>query len=287
MRVLVVGAAGLLGHMVFRVLSERREWAVLGTCRTAEDRRYFASDLARALVVTPDLESEGALGDLFRGAAPDVVINCLGGRRSEPLDPAHSIRVYGLFPRLLAQHCRVHGARLIQVSSDGVFSGAKGNYSEDDIPDARDPYGIAKLLGEQTEMHAISLRTSMIGPDPKGQSGLLEWFLRASGPRSGYSRAVFSGLPTPEIGRIIRDFVIPRPGLFGVYHVAANPISKFDLLRIVAEQYGVDAELVENRSVVMDRSLDARRFRDATGYVPDAWPDLIRRMHDYRFGAPD
>jgi len=287
MRLLVVGAVGLLGHMVFRVLSERGDWQVSGTCRTADDKRYFADKLARELVVTPDLESEGALAELFRNTAPDVVINCLGGRRSEPLDLDRTIRIYGLFPRLVDLQCRIHGARLVHVSSDGVFSGSRGNYREDDVPDARDAYGIAKILGESTDPHAISLRTSMIGPDPKGQSGLLEWFLRGSGPRHGYSRAIFSGLPTPEIGRIIRDLVVPRPELSGVYHVAASPISKFDLLGIIAEQYGVDAELVENRGVVIDRSLDAGRFREATGYVPDSWPDLVRRMRDYKFGAPD
>jgi dTDP-4-dehydrorhamnose reductase len=202
----------------------------------------------------------------------------------EPLDLAASLAVYAVLPKKLALLCRIAGARLVHVSSDGVFSGARGRYSEDDIPDAKDIYGIAKLLGETGEPNALTLRTSMIGPELTPGSGLLDWFLAQEGSCRCYTRAIFSGLPTVEIGRLIRDFVVPRPELHGVYHVAAAPISKYDLLKLVASEYGRTVEIIADDSKAIDRSLNAERFNAATTYFPPPWPSLVRSMHSYRFG---
>jgi len=284
MRVLVLGATGLLGNTVYRVLAERSDLEVYGTCREERHRSFFAPELAERLVSGGDLRSNDALVRLFDSLAPDMIVNCVGGRRREPLDLAASLAVYAVLPRRLAIVCRTRGARLVQVSSDGVFSGTRGRYSEDDLPDAADVYGTAKLLGEVSESHAITLRTSVIGPELEPGSGLLDWFLAREGTCRCYTRAIFSGLPTVEIGRVIRDFVIPRPDLQGVYHVAAAPISKYDLLALVAEEYAKKVEIVADENVVIDRSLNGERFRAATGYVAPPWPALVRSMHSYRFG---
>jgi dTDP-4-dehydrorhamnose reductase len=284
MRVLVLGATGLLGNTVYRVLAQHRELDVYGTCRVEQDKGFFVAALAQRLLTSGDLQSNQCLSRLFESVRPDVVVNCLGARRMEPLALDASLAVYAVMPKRLAVLCRVGGARLVQVSSDGVFSGARGRYSEDDLPDATDIYGIAKLLGEISEPNAITLRTSMIGPELKPGSGLLEWFLARHESCRCYTRAIFSGLPTFEIGRVIRDFVIPRPQLHGVYHVAAAPISKYDLLCLVAKEYGKTVEIIADDSVVIDRSLNGERFNAATSYSPPPWPSLVQSMHSFRFG---
>jgi len=171
---------------------------------------------------------------------------------------------------------------MIQISSDGVFSGSRGLYSEDDSPDASDLYGISKILGEIREPHAITLRTSIIGHELQTKTGLLEWFLSQQRTCKCFNRSIFSGLPTVALAKIIRDFVIPKPELFGVYHVAAQAISKFDLLKLVAEIYGKTIELIPVDQPVCDRSLNPARFRAATGYVAPEWTELIRIMHAYK-----
>jgi dTDP-4-dehydrorhamnose reductase len=171
---------------------------------------------------------------------------------------------------------------MIHVSTDCVFSGKKGNYREDDFCDALDLYGKSKILGEVDYPHAITLRTSTIGPELQSSYGLLNWFLSQGGSCKGYSQAIFSGLPTVVFARIIRDIVIPHVELSGLYHVAASPINKFDLLGLIAKSYQKDIEIIQDDSFKIDRSLNSEKFRRATGYDSPTWPQLIKLMHEYK-----
>jgi dTDP-4-dehydrorhamnose reductase len=179
--------------------------------------------------------------------------------------------------------CRLGGARLIHISTDCVFSGSRGMYREDDFSDAYDLYGKSKYIGEvRDDAHAITLRTSIIGHELDSKVALVDWFLSQQGSAKGYRRAMFSGLPTVELARIIRDFVLPRPELRGLYHVAAEPIAKYDLLSLIAEQYGKQIEIKGDDAVIIDRSLDSTRFTLATGYRAPEWPALIALMRQAR-----
>jgi dTDP-4-dehydrorhamnose reductase len=171
---------------------------------------------------------------------------------------------------------------LLHVSTDCVFSGKKGMYTEADPSDSEDLYGRSKFLGEVDYPHAVTLRTSIIGHELGTSHGLLEWFLAQSSRVRGYTKAVFSGLPTVELALVMHDFVLETAGLRGVYHVSAAPISKYALLQEISRAYRRDIEVESDDRVVIDRSLDSTRFRAATGYVPPPWPDLVRRMQ--RFG---
>jgi dTDP-4-dehydrorhamnose reductase len=150
------------------------------------------------------------------------------------------------------------------------------------VPDAQDLYGRSKLIGEVSYSHAITLRTSIIGHELGRDHGLVGWFLSRQERVKGYTEAIFSGLPTCELTRVVRDFVIPHASLRGVYHVAAEPISKHDLLQIVNREYGKNLQIEPDDQVKINRSLDASRFREATGYVAPAWPDLIAQMREFR-----
>jgi dTDP-4-dehydrorhamnose reductase len=283
--ILVLGATGLLGNAVFRGLFKASGAHVIGTIRQEAARQLFAPEHAARLTVVGDIENPEQLARLFDAVAPDVVVNCIAVGRPAPADPIRSILVYSVLPQRLSHLCRLAGARLIQIGSDGVFSGLRGAYTEDDVPDANDVYGISKLLGEITEPHAITLRTSIIGHELQSSSGLLEWFLSQQGQCGCYTRAIFSGFPTIVLADLIRDVVIPRPDLHGVYHVATRPISKFDLLQLVAKRYGKTIELIPDDRASPDRSLVADRFERATGYVPPDWPTLVDLMYSDRFGS--
>ena len=286
MRVLVLGASGLLGHTIFRVLSETTEWSVVGAVRNPRMRAVFPPALAERIVVCGDLEDPAQLSATVTTASPEVVVNCLSVPKSEVREDnlRKLLSNLSVLPQRISHTCALVGARLIHFSSDGVFSGERGGYSEDDLPDATDVYGLAKYLGEVSHPHTISIRTSMIGHELQTANGLLEWFLSQDRKCTCFRRAIFSGLPTVELAGITRDFVIPRSDLSGVYHIAARAISKFDLMQLVADVYGKTIELVPDDRVVIDRSLNADRFRVATGYeVPD-WPELIRTMHADHIG---
>jgi dTDP-4-dehydrorhamnose reductase len=289
MKILVLGASGLLGHTVFRILGETSQWSVSGAVRDATTRELFPRALSERIVLCGDLQDQSELARTIAGVEPDVVINCLSVPKGELREDNLRGVISGLsvLPHRIALACAESGTRLVHFSSDGVFSGAKGDYSESDPPDSTDVYGIAKFLGEVRDPHAISIRTSMIGHELRSAHGLLEWFLSQQTSCSCFTRAVFSGLPTTELARIIRDVVLTKPELSGVYHVAARPISKFDLLQLVAEVYGKTIRMDPDDRVVIDRSLNADRFRTATGYEPPTWPELIETMHADHLRAKD
>lgn len=274
----------MLGHTMLRVLSGHRDLDVYGTIRQESARRFFPGMPADHLRSDVDVLDDHSLTGIFDALRPAVVINCVGLIKQLPdaKNPLNALSLNSLLPHRLAELCRAQHARLIHISTDCVFAGTKGNYSETDIPDANDLYGRSKLLGEVTEDGAVTLRTSIIGPELNGgRNGLVEWFLGEQKTVKGYRRAIFSGLPTVELAHVIRDCVLPRPALSGLYHVASAPISKYDLLGLIAKTYGKKIEIVADDSVVIDRSLNAARFAAATGYHAPAWPELIERMHSF------
>ena len=283
MKILVFGATGMLGNAVIRVLSEIDNWEVFGTIRSENVKKLFNLKIADRLVQCGDVTNYNDLVKIFNKVQPDIVINCISLSRSLRIksDPLLMIPVYALLPHQLAKLCGDSGARLIHMSTDCVFSGSKGGYTENDPTDAQDVYGITKLMGEVQYPHSISIRTSIIGHELQGGDGLVSWFLSQQKSCECYSSAIFSGFPTVVLAQIIRDIVIPRTDLNGVYHIASNPISKCDLLRLIAEVYGKKIKFITNDKVDINRSLSAERFQAITGYIPPDWPQLIKLMHSY------
>jgi dTDP-4-dehydrorhamnose reductase len=196
-------------------------------------------------------------------------------------DPLLALPINALLPHRLARMAALINARFVHISTDCVFSGKFGNYIESDFPDAEDLYGRSKFLGEVDYPHAITLRTSIIGHELMGSRSLVNWFLAQKGSVNGFKRAIFSGLPTVVIAKIIRDYVIPHPEIHGLYHVSAEPISKFDLLNLVANEYGKAIEIIPENLFVINRSLDSSRFRSVTGFKPEPWLELVRLMHKF------
>lgn len=284
MRVLVLGASGMLGNAMIRVLSEKTDWQIHGTVRSEGAKRFFRPDIAECLLAGVDVEQHDSLLQAFTRIRPDVVINCVGliKQLADAEDPLQAIPINALLPHRLARLCELAGARLVHMSTDCVFSGDKGGYRESDPSDAKDLYGRSKFLGEVAYPHAITLRTSIIGHELQSAHGLVGWFLSQQDRCNGYTKAIFSGLPTVALAQIIRDVVIPRADLSGVYHVAAQSISKCDLLKLIADVYGKKIEIVPSDRLVIDRSLNAARFQTETGYVAPEWPELIQLMHSYK-----
>ncbi len=283
MRVLILGASGMLGNAMLRILSQSEACEVRGTARSAGVLRHFEPSLAQRIVTGIDVENVDALTTLLADVRPSVVVNCIGlvKQLAQADDPLSALPINALLPHRLARLCGLVGARFVHISTDCVFNGRKGSYLESDPSDAEDLYGRSKYLGEVAYPHSITLRTSIIGHELSSAHGLVGWFLAQEGTVKGYRKAIFSGLPTVELSRIVRDVVLPQPELSGIYHVAAEPIAKYDLLQLVRDAYGKTIAIEPDDSVAIDRSLNAERFRKATGYVAAPWPELVARMRDF------
>ncbi len=284
MRVLVLGASGMLGNAVMRIFASDQKFDVFGTIRSPTWTRYFGETLQPNLIPHIDVERFEDLMAAVNLSRPDVIINCVGvvKQLSDASDPLAALPINSLLPHRLARLADVAGARLVHLSTDCVFSGAQGLYTEDDFPDAYDLYGRSKLIGEVDYANAVTLRTSIIGHELAGSRSLLNWFLAQEGEVKGFRKAIFSGLPTVEMARIIRDYVIPKPELRGVYHVSAEPIDKLALLELVAKAYRKSIAIIPSDDLVIDRSLNSNRFRTATGYRPAPWPELVAAMEQFR-----
>jgi dTDP-4-dehydrorhamnose reductase len=280
MRVMVLGANGMLGHKLIQTLSEHFD--VIGTVR--DDAKNFSQH--------PVLGSMELLGnvcadqfDSVRKAidfyGPDYVVNCIGIVKQLPSahDAIASITINALFPHQLAQYCRDSGTRVVHYSTDCIFSGNVGNYKEEDFPDATDLYGRTKYLGEVDYENCLTLRTSIIGRELGKSHSLIEWFIAQNGKCiKGYTKAIFSGLTTKVHGDILSQIFRQWPQLSGIYHLAAKPISKYALLSLVKEKYGLDITIEPDETVVCDRSLDGSKFFQKTGLAPPDWDRMIEDM---------
>jgi dTDP-4-dehydrorhamnose reductase len=283
-KVLILGGTGMLGHLLFRDLSAYLEYDVYATARSlAGLEKKFPENLLERFL--PDSVDAYYFDSVIRAVAsirPDVVINCIGIIKRLPgaSDSLTAITVNALLPHRISLISRTAGARVIHISTDCVFNGEKGMYTENDQSNAEDLYGRTKFLGEVSYSRCVTLRSSIIGHELKGKHGLIEWFLAQTQKVHGFRKALYSGFPTIELARIIHDHVLPNPDLTGIYHVSSAPISKYDLLRLVAERYGKEIEIEPYDDFVQDRSLDSTIFRKETGYQPSSWDKLVEMMHN-------
>jgi dTDP-4-dehydrorhamnose reductase len=240
-KVLILGGSGMLGHTLFRYLAGNPGLDVFATVRSAQELvSWLPKDQLKKVRRDVDINQTDRLVQVFADVLPDFVINCIGIIKQIPEaeDPLVTITGNALLPHRIALLCGAVGARMIHISTDCVFDGEKGSYAESDLSNATDLYGRTKLLGEVDYPHCVTLRTSIIGHELKGSYGLVEWFLSQKEKVRGFKKVIYSGFPTVELSRIIGDFVIPNPGMSGLYHVSSDPISKYELLQLINVQYG-------------------------------------------------
>jgi len=278
MRVLIIGGNGMLGHKLCRVLSRRMDtWATVTQEPSAyADYMFLPEDHLVGGINVQDLTT---LRRVMEDVQPQAVVNAAGivKQRDEAKQAVPSIQVNSLFPHQLADLCAEYGIRVVQVSTDCVFSGQKGNYSEVDNPEPTDLYGRSKLLGELNRPGCLTIRTSIIGWQMSRFSSLLSWFATQRGQRvKGYRNAIYSGFSTSVMAVLIGDLIETRPDLQGMYHVASDPISKHDLLGKLRDELGWnDIGIDADEQFFCDRSLNGLRFTTATGWRPPAWDDMI------------
>ena len=278
MKVCVLGAGGLLGHMLIRVLSQSND--VYGSTREV---RSSSSPLARFLsqdkwIGEIDALNSDSINRVFGFADFDVVINCIGliKQRNSQVSDHEMMAVNAEFPHQLAQVANSHGTRVIHISTDCVFSGSKGNYVESDEPDPADVYGKSKLLGELNDTQNLTLRTSHIGRELTVRKSFIEWLLKhKSGRVDGYSHAIYSGLTTRELSRLIGILLNTNLGVTGMFHISSQPISKLEIINKLNKLLNLQIAVTPDSSMQINRSLNSERFQRTTGLTPNTWDQML------------
>jgi dTDP-4-dehydrorhamnose reductase len=282
-KVVVLGAAGMLGHKLFQVLRERLPGTIATMRSEASGGPLAKVDLLGGTDVVSgvDVMEVESLRRRLKQLCPDVIVNAVGiiKQRKEAVRPIPSIAVNSLLPHLLADEAAGWGGRLIHFSTDCVFTGRKGHYSEDDPSDAEDLYGKSKFLGEVASPNAVTLRTSFIGRELTGHRSLLDWFLAHNGRKvRGFRRVVYAGITTNEMAKVVTRLITDFPNLSGLYQVASEPITKYDLLQLIRDAYHLAIEIAPDDEEISDRSMLGDKFRKATGYVAPPWPAMIGEL---------
>ena len=281
MRVLVLGAAGMLGHKVAQVLRQREHAVTVTTRQPPSAYAHLGVFDGVQHVGHVSAEDPDSLRAVVSSSSPEAVVNCIGvvKQLQSAKQAVPSIRVNALLPHQLEVLCQDADSRLIHVSTDCVFSGERGDYTEDDRPDAGDLYGRSKALGEVVGPSSLTLRTSIIGRELAATTGLVEWFLAQPGPEvPGYTGAYFSGLPTLHLADIIARILEDHPHLSGLHHVGGPRIAKYDLLQLVAAAYGREVRLVPDDQLVIDRSLDSSKLWSRLQDSPLSWKQMVQEM---------
>jgi dTDP-4-dehydrorhamnose reductase len=280
MRIIILGGTGMLGHTLSEHLSSRFPDTYV-TIRKGR-REYGKGILLESDKVIEHIDVmdfrmlEGAL----RAIRPDVILNCIGitKRREEPQNPIPSIILNAMLPHKLVKLAADVNAKLIHFSTDCVFDGRTGRYTDDAPTNATDLYGRTKALGEVAGNSVLTLRSSFIGTELREGTELLEWFLSQKNAVRGFKNAIYSGLTTLELCRVIEKLLLDYPDAFGLYNVSSEPINKFDLLRLIGEKMHRSVEIIPDESFHCDRSLDSERFRRDFGYTPPTWTKMVEEL---------
>lgn len=281
MKILILGASGMLGHKLLQRLSVRHE--VVGTVRGSTAEAPSISGVQSDLLIGGVAATEAdAIRRVVQGVQPEAVLNCIGivKQIDEAKDAIQSISVNSLLPHQLSAICSEFDSRLIHFSTDCVFSGRAGPYKESDLPDPVDLYGRSKLLGEVVDAGCLTIRTSIVGRELKRGTGLIDWIMSKRGGKvRGYRRALYSGLTTEAMSDVVELLLEKHPEVDGIWQVSADPIDKCSLLEIVNRVYGLNIEIEPDETFFCDRRLDSTRFREATGWTPPTWQEMIENMY--------
>lgn len=283
MKLLVLGGEGMLGHKMFQALLSRYADTACTVARPLADPFYQKVELFRQGRVIENVDAMNfvRLHEILDSERPTYIVNCIGiiKQREEAKAAIPSITLNALLPHKLARFAAGWGGRVIHFSTDCVFSGKRGRYTEQDPSDAEDLYGRSKYLGEVATENALTLRTSIIGRELSQFKSLLEWFLSQKGKTvRGFKRVIYSGVTTNYMARLVGDLVSDRPGLSGLYQVTGPAISKYDLLCLVKDAFRLDLEIVPDEDEISDRSMIGERFFKATGYSLPVWRDMVDEM---------
>ena len=275
MKILILGGDGMIGHKLSQVLSVQNHEIVI-SIREKKDLT-LKSISSKSKVFFNDFLKDNILDFLVK-VNPDVIINAIGItiRRGAAENISDTIYLNSLFPHQLSNWALAFKKRLIHFSTDCVFSGSEGSYLEDTTPDALDYYGKTKGLGEVNSKSSLTIRSSMIGPELFNKTELFEWIINNKEKEiNGFSRVMYSGVTTVYMAKLVADLIDNHKNLSGIYNVASKPISKFELLHLINDNFDLGLIINDDKTVISNKTLNASKIEKQIGLQPPSWDDLI------------
>lgn len=277
MKVLVLGASGLIGNGIKRVLEKKTSYEVIGTyCKN----KLFENKLN---YYNFDLLKNDDIYEFIKLQSPQVIINTLGITKHLSVNFTNDdhFKVNTIFPEKILKLSSKIKSILIHISTDCVFDGTQGNYYETSKPDAEDIYGISKAKSEVISEDCIVLRTSTVGREINTSYGLLEWFLKQDKICKGFKNAYFSGITNIELGKIILEYILPERNIKGMFNIGSNKINKYDILKKFSKYYDKNINIIEDYDFKIDRSLNNSKFNNLFSYENESWENMLKDIENY------
>jgi len=283
MKIVVLGATGMLGHKMLQILSRRFDTVVGFAYEDVSKPPYDRVELFQGVEMVAGVNAADfqTLEKTLAVVRPDCIVNCIGIIKQRETASAYipCIELNALLPHKLAAFAQKWGGRVIHFSTDCVFDGNRGGYTEEDFSNAEDLYGKSKFLGEVAGENALTLRTSIIGRELTSHKSLLDWGLSQNGKTvKGFKNVIYSGVTTNQIAEVVAMVIEKFPTLSGLYQVVADPISKHDLLGLIRDAFSLDMKIMPETETVSDRSMKGDKLKAATGYVSPPWPELMANL---------
>ena len=289
MKILILGANGMIGHQMWRKLDQAFPGQVWGSVRNeATFYKKFGIFKSERLIPHLDVTDFVKTQRVLDEHKPDVILNCIGItlRKPEIKNSELCLEVNSMFPHRLSFWVKKNKTRLIHFSTDCVFDGSDGLYDEDSDPTAKDVYGKTKFLGEVSGQGCLTLRTPILGREIEGKTELVEWFLAQKNKKiKGFANAIYSGITSPEIAKQVIQIIKNYPNLEGLYQISSQPISKYDLLVMLNEIAAVDATIERDETYATNKSLDSKKYRQLTGYQPPSWHYMLTEMMGEKYDS--
>ena len=276
---LIFGANGMLGHKILQTLSKKKKFTY-GTIRLKKNRKLNNNKI----IYNVDVNNFRNIEKLIHQIKPNYVINCTGliKQKLEVKRNDNFKKINFLFPLFLDRLSKKYLFRHIHFSTDCVFNGNKGNYTERSKKNAKDDYGKYKIAAENNIINnTLKIRTSIIGHEiNKKKYSLLEWFLSSKNNVRGFKTAYFSGLTTLEISNIIYKIVNKKKFITGLYNIASNKISKYELIKKINKVYSLNKAVISDDTFKIDRSLNPKKFNDRFKININTWDVQIKNMYN-------
>ena len=286
MKILILGLSGMLGHKLFSYLQKQNTYELYATTTTDFEIEHPNFKIVnKKNIFFSKTQNIDFLKKIFKDIKPDLVINCIAILKESffDLNPLKFVEINTIFPLKISELSKIFGFRFIHFSTDILYADTNKLSCENDKIRLEGPYAASKFLGEVKNNNSLTIRTSIIGHQLHNNNSLVEWFLSYEGATvNGYSNVIYSGLPTTEISKIIHEKIIPNVNLKGIINISSNPISKFELLKIIKNYYNKKVKINVDNSVISNRSLDSNLFNNKTGYLAPDWDVLVKEMfNDY------
>ena len=274
MKILILGSSGILSKTLQLYLNKKNV-DFLTISRESNNNKN---------INLKNISNFKNLEQLIFKIRPTHIINCVGITKFNNAYKNKKLTVLlnTKMPIYLSELCKLNKIYLLHISSDCVFSGKKGNYTDNSYKDAKDLYGLSKKEGEVKNKFTTTIRTSFIGPELNTKKSLLSWFLSEKKFVRGYSKAFFSGITSLEVCRIIYNYFIKKNILQNkIINIGSRRISKFTLLTKIRKIFKKDINIVRYQNFIIDRSLDSKKFRKLTSYKMVKWDKMLLELKKF------